>query len=357
MASIRTGGITRPRKRGRSLLRTAALALLALLAVSASACFYPSGSPIKMHDNYEMRDPSAVPLGGGLAQLYTTNSGFFWVPTYVVDPNAWGAYASPKPHDALPKPPSWVKPNVGDGRKFVWAPTVRKVNGVYLMMFTASRRQGRACIGAAVSNTAAGPFTAIDDDPWCETAGLLDPQLFVNADGRIWVYYSRQIAPTFSEIRAQQITLGGSGLNRTVNRVGSAKRILTMDQARAVCRLRYPVTSCTTNPGPTPANHFVENPAMVRDSYNGYSLMVSLGNWKDNSYTTLEIPCTQPDGGCLNNFGAQIKYSDSQYNQAGGASFLKDNSPAGNRIFFHARPPGSLWAVTYSQALTHLKSG
>ena len=98
-------------------------------------------------------------------------------------------------------------------------------------------------------------------------------------------------------------------------------------------------------------------PAMVRDSYNGYSLMVSLGNWKDNSYTTLEIPCTQPDGGCLNNFGAQIKYSDSQYNQAGGASFLKDNSPAGNRIFFHARPPGSLWAVTYSQALTHLKSG
>lgn len=334
----------------------AALSLLAVLAISASGCFYPSGSPIKMHNNYEMRDPSAVALGGGLAQLYTTNSGFFWVPTYVVDPLSWGAYLSPTPHDALPHPPSWVAANDGDGKKFVWAPTVRKVNGVYLMMFTASRKVGRACIGAAVSTTAAGPFTALGTQ-WCDSTGLLDPQLFVNADGRIWVYYSRQTPPTFSEIRAQQITLTGSGLNRTVNRVGSSKTILTVAQARSVCGLRYPVSSCTTNPGATPADHFVENPAMVRDSYNGYSLMVSVGNYRDNSYRTVEIPCTQPDGGCLNNYGAPIKLSDSQYNQAGGASFLNDNSPAGNHIFFHARPPGSAWAVSYAQGLAHLSSG
>lgn len=347
---------THPRKAHRRRLRVLGTALLVLLPIIASGCFYPTGTPLKLHDNYEMRDPSAVSLGGNIAQMYTTNSGFFWVPTYQVDPGTYGAYLSPPPHDALPNPPSWVQPNDADKVKFVWAPTVRKVNGVYLMMFTASRKVGRACIGAAVSTTPGGPFTALGTQ-WCDGPGLLDPQLFVNSDGKIWVYYSKQTPPTSSEIHAQQITLTGSGLNRTVNRVGTSKRILTIAEARAVCGVRYPVSSCTTNPGPTPANHFVENPAMVKDSYNGYSLMVSVGNYNDNSYRTVEIPCLNPDGSCLNNYGAPIKLSDSNYNQAGGASFLRDDSPNGNFIFFHARPANSWWAVGYAQQLTHLSSG
>jgi hypothetical protein len=317
--------------------------------VLATSCLLPSGPIRQVHPNLNLADPAAVQTGSDSARVYATNTVLFWgAPTANVPSYSYmlstGAVSNPT--DALPNLPSWVRPNVADNVRFVWAPTVRFVGGRYLMMFTASRQSGWACIGAAHSTSAAGPFTPMSTQ-WCSSSGgLLDPQLFVDADGAVWVHYSLQNPNTASsQIIAQRISFNGSSLST----VGSASTILTVAQARSVCGLRHPVNACTVSPGATPAGHFVENPAMVRDPHNGYNLLVSLGNWRDNSYRTVEVPCSAPNSGCLPQHGAPIQESSATMNQLGGASPLRDDSPAGNKIFFHARRSDSTNRTTHIQ--------
>lgn len=315
----------------------------------ASACLTPNGPIHRVIPDVDLPDPAAVHISGNYAQLYATNTTFWgaklWVPTYRynLSTKATDGFVDALPENRLP---SWVQPNVADNVKFVWAPTVRKVAGKYLMMFTASRRSGWACIGAAHSTSPSGPFTALSTQ-WCSTlGGMLDPQIFVDGDGSTWVYYSIQNPNTRnSQISSQRISYNGSSLST----VGNATAMLTVTQARSVCGLRHPVTSCTVNPGGTPAGHFVENPAFVRDPYNSYNLLVSVGNWRDNSYSTVEVPCTSPSGGCTANYGAPIQTSSAERNQLGGASLLRDDSPVGNYLFFHARVAGQTIRTTHVQ--------
>jgi hypothetical protein len=332
-----------------SLRRFATAALVLAATLLATGCLVPNGPVRHVIPDIDLPDPAAVQTSASTAQVYATNT-WFWgaklnVPTYRYN---LSTHAVDGFDDALPdsRLPSWVQPNVADNVKFVWAPTVRVVGGKYLLMFTASRRSGWACIGAAYSSTPKGPFTATSTQ-WCSSAGgLLDPQLFVDAGGAVWVHYSLQNPNTrSSQIMAQQISFNGS----SVAAVGAATTILTVSQARSVCGLRHPVTSCTVNPGSTPAGHFVENPAMVRDPHNSYDLLVSVGNWQDNSYRTVEVPCTAPNGGCLADYGAPIQVSDSNLKQLGGASLLRDDSPDNNRLFFHAKVGSAAIRTTHSQ--------
>lgn len=331
-----------------------AVALTAVVLVT-SGCLVTSGPVRQVLPDVELPDPAAVQTSPTTAQVYATNT-WFWgvklnVPTYRYDLSTHGVDGF---DDALPdsRLPAWVQPNVGDGVKFVWAPTVRAVGGTYLMMFAASRRTGSACIGAAYSPTPKGPFTATAMQ-WCNsTGGLLDPQLFVDADGSVWVHYSLQRpASRASQVMAQRIAFDGT----SVVAVGAASTLLTIEQARSVCGLRYPVNGCSVAPGVTPPGHYVENPAMVRDPHNGYDLLVSVGNWQDGSYRTVEVPCTAPGGGCLPDFGSPIQVSDAALRQVGGASVLRDDGPDGNRLFFHAKSPGSGIRTTHSQATAAFK--
>ncbi len=332
-----------------------ACGVVAVIA-AASGCLSTTGT-IKRVTNYDTPDPAAVSLGGAMAQMYTTKAGIppyvsANVPSYRVDTQSFGGYLS-TPVDALPSLPVWVKTNTAacqanpwDCSPYDWAPTVRVVGGKYLMMFSGSRQAGYACIGAAWSSRPEGPFTPMGTQ-WCDgSSGLLDPQLFVAPDGKVWVYYSlQQPWRNYSEIRAQQISFNGF----SIATIGGPTTLVTVDQARSTCGIRNPVTNCAMNAGATPAGHYVENPAMVKDPYNGYNLLVSVGNWQDNSYTTVEIPCLSPNSNCAPGYGAPIMFSSSDYAQSGGASLLRDDSPTNNVIFFHARRPGESGRTAHMQ--------
>lgn len=66
--------------------------------------------------------------------------------------------------DALPKLPSWVAFDKPSQTYRVWAPGVTRLgDGRFLLYFTAKHTSGRQCIGTAVANRPAGPFTPVGD--------------------------------------------------------------------------------------------------------------------------------------------------------------------------------------------------
>jgi arabinan endo-1,5-alpha-L-arabinosidase len=90
--------------------------------------------------------------------------------------------------DALPKRAEWM---TGAG---IWAPDVSlRDDGKYLMYFTGQRASdGLWCIGAALADGPAGPFTPIGDEPLVcnpDEGGDIDPATFVDVDGQHYLLY------------------------------------------------------------------------------------------------------------------------------------------------------------------------
>ena len=174
-----------------------------------------------------------------------------------------------------------------------------------------------------------GPFTVVPTFKLCDSqsnVGMLDPQLYREGSDT-WLLWSRQwrSGSGGSEIVTQKLTANGLGL------VGTRPyRLLTFDQANQA--------SPATN-GP---NSYVENPALVKDPYNGYDLIVSIGDWKDGSYRTVEVPCLTVTGNCLPGEGDSISglMGGTSVSSKGGGSLMYDFSPDGNILAFHGRPTG-----------------
>lgn len=129
-------------------------------------------------------DP-AVLQAGSTYYAYSTSSGSGRIPyaTASAPTGPWSVKG-----DALPTKPAWA----GDGG--FWAPDVsRRSDGTYLMYFAGpSVAQGRMCVGAAVANTPAGPFTSVGGTPLvCNASegGDIDPSAFVDTDGRRYLVY------------------------------------------------------------------------------------------------------------------------------------------------------------------------
>ena len=90
--------------------------------------------------------------------------------------------------DALPTKPGWA----GDGG--FWAPDVsRRGDGKYLMYFTGpSVAVGRMCLGAAIADSPAGPFSAVGSGPLvCNggEGGDIDPSSFTDTNGQRYLLY------------------------------------------------------------------------------------------------------------------------------------------------------------------------
>jgi hypothetical protein len=286
-------------------------------ANAVSCCVTAPSSPniVPLEPGYNLPDPAMVSTSSTTAQVYTTESfetgiSFYNIPSYSVDltNDTYGPI-----HDALPAPPSWYgSPN------YLFAPTVRFIDGQYVMLFAASPGSNALCIGEATSSDGL-VFQAVNSFELC-TPGYsnYDPQLYVDPnDGSVWVFYSLETNSFPGQIEAQQLSADASSL------VGSPSTLLSYSQ----------VESINPNEGSAP---FLENPSFVADPGNGYGfdLIRALGTFNGNhTYATIDVPCTSESGGCQPSL-AQLMMGPTYGDDSGSASLLNDSSPNGNLVIW-----------------------
>ncbi|MGS2619008.1 family 43 glycosylhydrolase [Micromonospora sp. LZ34] len=151
-----------------------------LTAVAASAATAPAALVIAS----DFPDPDVIKVGGTY-YAYSTNNGHGNVPvataTSLTGP--WTRRA-----DALPTLGAWASGGL------TWAPDVSPLaDGRYLLYYTArSRAVGRQCLGAAVSGSPLGPFSAVGTGPLvCNggEGGDIDASSFVDSTGLRYLLY------------------------------------------------------------------------------------------------------------------------------------------------------------------------
>jgi len=288
---------------------------------AVSCCLVGPGSPniAPLEPGYDLADPTIASLSPTMAEVYTTDCYVFQgcsinglsynIPSYSVNVtnDTYGNL-----HDALPTPPSWY-----GGEDHLFAPTVRFIDGQYVMLFAASPTGSNAlCIGEATSPDGI-TFQPVNSVEVCGSGvSLYDPQLFVNpSDGSVWAFYSLESGVVPGIIQVQQLSADASSL------VGSPTTMLTYSQ----------VASVNPNEGSRP---FLENPAFVVDPTNGYGfdLLASLGQYNGlDTYATIEVPCTSVTGGCQPS-QAQVVMGPGYGDDPGSAAIMNDSSPSGNLI-------------------------
>ncbi|MGH9121073.1 MAG: hypothetical protein ACRDYC_03880, partial [Acidimicrobiales bacterium] len=181
-----------------------ALARLGLGALTLAGCAYPAGDPQAL-SSVDFPDPAAVvdQVAPASAQLYGTGTAANGA-NIITEQWKIGTTSVSSLGDALPSPGYPVVPGLD------WAPTVRYIDGQYVMWFSAAVTTNLThCLMEAVSSTASGPFHTVGT-PYCDqdfltlglplsdgaNVGLLDPSLFFDPLLHNWVMlWSRQWAP------------------------------------------------------------------------------------------------------------------------------------------------------------------
>ena len=229
------------------------LALVVVPFVVSSCLIIPDQTPLQVSPPWavDFGDPAAVPVPGGLAQVYTTGNPLVKnVATWKTSLSSGGVDGALV--EALPTLPAWASTPV-------WAPSVRYFGygGRYIMFYSVGYAGGGNCLGEAYSNGPggeAGPFTPMQTrfcDPNERTPGMdtgwLDPQIFFDLNLTPWLVWSIEIPSAHTSwIEVQQLSADGTSL------VGPAFQLFTYSDAAALA------------PGPLGRNPYVENPAVVR---------------------------------------------------------------------------------------------
>jgi len=183
--------------------------------------------------------------------------------------------------DAMPVLPVWAAP-------WIWNPSVRYVEGRYVMWFSASLKgtylpttRGLVrCLGWATSKSPLGPFVASPKPSICQVSlfGAIDPQTLIAPNGQAWLYWKstgnavpNAHAPTY--IWAQRLAPNG------VTREGSKTMILTDSQPWE--------------------GTVVESPQMVYEG--GHYYLFFSGNVSGSTLNGIGLArCTGPAGPCAN---------------------------------------------------------
>ena len=193
-------------------------------------------------------------------------------------------------HDAMPDLPAWAREG------WTWAPEVMRHGNAYLLYFTAKeRRSGLQCVGVATAADPRGPFTSPATEPLVcqrETGGTIDPHVFRDADGQLYLYYKNDgNHPEFrrpTDIFVQRLAPDGLSL------VGEPVALLRNDR-------------------PWEA-HVIESPTMVRQG-DRYVLFFSANHfgWEPHQrlspYAMGYANCTGPMGPCVDHPGNPILHS------------------------------------------------
>jgi beta-xylosidase len=198
------------------------------------------------------------------------------------------------------------------------APGVYRYDGRYIMFYTAQTVAGHGghyCVSRATASKPSGPFVDRSTKPWVcmdKWGGVIDPQPFVDARGRAWLYVKTydliERGPQPSRIWA--IRLGRNG----VKRIASPVPILSQ--------------SAMSSPYET-----VENPQMLRIG-STHVLLYSRGNWNTSNYRQGIAICSGPSGGCHEANAAFLRSYGNVLGPGGGTIF---RDPSGRRfIAYHA---------------------
>lgn len=131
--------------------------------------------------NADFPDPDAI-IAHGAYYAYATNSG---------GKNIQVARSTDFVHwtllpDALPSLPSWSASGL------TWAPSVIQIGNQFVMYYTAhSKALNMQCVGAAISQNPAGPFTDSSSQPLvCQSdkGGTIDP-MALDDRGTLYIYF------------------------------------------------------------------------------------------------------------------------------------------------------------------------
>jgi hypothetical protein len=229
-------------------------------------------------------------------------------------PPTWTGPVDPNPFprtDAMPQQPPWAT-DTG-----VWAPTVARIDGRYVMFFAAKRPSppdaaNAECVGRAVAAVPEGPYVP---DPTPFTCGLggvhgaLDPSVFRDRHGRLFLH----------------VAFGGTGTPLWV--IPLTPHGDAGGGARPLLRMQRPWETW-----------FLENPSMAWDG-EAYVLAYSAGDWKLPTYSTGVARCRTPTGPCTSSARGPWLSTAGGSSGPGGLTFFTDTS---GRLMaaFHAYPRG-----------------
>ncbi|MCU1379834.1 MAG: N-acetylmuramoyl-L-alanine amidase family 2 [Acidimicrobiales bacterium] len=208
---------------------------------------------------------------------------------------------------ALGPIPGWQRPDTQ------WAPGVFAFAGKYVLFYAAQQKStGQYCITVATAASPTGPFIDRSSGPLiCQAnlGGSIDPQPFLDADGRPWLHWKNNdgSSPAVSRVWAVQLT--GDG----VNLEGPIREVLAKDSQK------YPWMTT------------VDNPQMVIAGGVHY-LFFTGGNWESAGYATGYAVCSGPAGPCT---PAPNPILTSYGNAAG---------PGGGTV---AQDPSGAWWLSY----------
>jgi beta-xylosidase len=177
------------------------------------------------------------------------------------------------PADALPALPKWSLLNAG----YTWAPGVIQIENQFLMYYVARDKEiDRQCIGLAVSDNPAGPFTDPNDEAIiCQgrLGGSIDAYPFRDEDGRLYLLWKNDGNCCGLDVWLWVQELSSDGLTLQ----GEPVQLIEMDQ-----------------PWERP---LIENPAMVKHN-DRYYLFYSGNWWEGHEYAVGYAVCETVSGPC-----------------------------------------------------------
>jgi beta-xylosidase len=175
--------------------------------------------------------------------------------------------------DALPALPKWAVLNAG----FTWAPGVMEIEDTFVMYYVARDKEADLqCIGLAVSDDPAGPFTDPNEEAFiCQTelGGSIDAYPYRDDDGKLYLLWKNDGNCCGLEVALWVQELSPDGMSL----VGEPVKLIVRDQ-----------------PWERP---LIENPAMVKNG-DRYYLFYSGNWWESHEYAVGYAVCETVTGPC-----------------------------------------------------------
>jgi beta-xylosidase len=177
------------------------------------------------------------------------------------------------PGDAMPALPKWAVPNF----EYAWAPGVIQIDDTFVMYHVARDKEiDKQCIGLAVSDNPAGPFTHPHEEAFiCQSdlGGSIDAYPFKDDDGKLYLFWKNDGNCCGLEVALWVQELSPDGLTL----VGEPVKLIVRDQ-----------------PWERP---LIENPAMVKNG-DQYYLFYSGNWWESHEYAIGYAVCETVIGPC-----------------------------------------------------------
>jgi xylan 1,4-beta-xylosidase len=245
------------------------------------------------------------------------------IPLLTGSPGSW----STRSLDAVPTLPSWAAPDPAHGGN-VWAPSVYKLNGRYVMYFSPTIKYSlpvQHCIAIATSSSPAGPFRAAPNPFVCQRnlGGDIDAQLFVDPSGP-----DGPSRPNYLVWKSDNNSTKGDGKPTIWAQPLSNNGMQLLGQA---VRIYVPNLSWQKS--------LIEAPQMVLSPSSSVWLFYSAGaGFNTNDYGMGVVSCVGPLGPCAGQQSSPFLTSNSQ-------------GPGPGEETFFVGPDGSNWLL-YSPVRT-----